>query len=159
LYIYGSNQLINFIKTRFGFTLLSLIEFDQWIKNQQVGRTIRFVQQHHTWKPSYQNFNGNNHFEIQNGMKNTHVGNNGWMDIGQHFTIFPDGLICTGRGLENSPACIYMNNLSAMCIENVGNFDDGGDIMTQAQADAIVQITASLCKRFNPTCLKKYDFG
>lgn len=137
------------MKTRFGFTLMLPAEFNQWIKNQQVGRTVRVIQQHHTWKPSYQNFDGQNHFEIQNGMKNTHIGNNGWIDIGQHFTIFPDGQICTGRGLENSPAGIYMNNANAICIENLGNFDEGGDNMTHPQADAIVDVTASLCKRFN----------
>ena len=62
-------------------------------------------------------------------MKAYHVTYNGWNDIGQHFTIFPDGLILTGRSLEKSPACIYGQNANAICIENLGNFDLGGDQM------------------------------
>jgi hypothetical protein len=66
-------------------------------------------------------------------MKNHHVNNNGWADIGQHFSIFPDGKICTGRNLESTPACIYGRNANAICIENVGYFDTGKDTMTTAQ--------------------------
>lgn len=136
------------METKFGFTRMTPVEFNTWIVNQSVARTIRVVQQHHTWSPSYSLFTGSNHFELQRGMKNSHVGERGWADIGQHFTIFPDGMIVTGRKLESAPACIGGNNSGAICIENLGNFDTGKDAMTQAQKDAIVGVTAALCKRF-----------
>ncbi len=135
--------------TKFGFTLMTVSEFETWIKQQNVARTIEYIQQHHTWSPEYIHFNGNNHFAKQRGMKNSHVNDNGWSDIGQHFTIFPDGKVATGRSLERSPACIKGNNRDAICIENLGNFDIGKDEMNQEQKDSIIRVTASLCKRYN----------
>jgi N-acetylmuramoyl-L-alanine amidase/Bacterial SH3 domain len=134
--------------TQFGFTKITIAEFEQWLLQQRIARTILFVQQHHTFSPSYALFN-NNHFELQQGMKNFHVNHNGWADIGQHFTTFPDGVIVTGRNLELSPACITGNNANAMCIENLGNFDSGKDVMTPAQKETIIRMTAAMCKRYN----------
>lgn len=94
------------MQTRHGFTLLSLQEFEHWLTQQRVGRTVLTLQQHHTWSPSYRQFSGANHFELQQGMKYHHVTNNGWADIGQHFTSFPDGSIAdrpiarTGAGVH-----------------------------------------------------------
>ncbi len=137
------------METKFGFTLMTASEFETWINQQDVARTVLFLQEHHTFSPSYQHFNGSNHFKLQRGMKNHHVHNNGWSDIGQHFTIFPDGKVATGRSLERSPACIRGNNNHAICIENVGFFDTGEDDMTPEQQDSIVRISAAICKRFN----------
>lgn len=133
---------------RNGFTLMTLAEFDQWLQSQRVGRTILRIQQHHTYNPSYSGFSGSNHFALQVGMRNYHVHHNGWADIGQHFTSFPDGTIMTGRSLERSPACIVGANANAICIEHLGNFDTGGDAMTNAHRTTIVEMTALLCKRF-----------
>lgn len=135
--------------TRFGFTLFTLAEFEAWIASISVARTVKFIQEHHTWSPKYAQFNSSNHFDLQKGMKNHHVTNNGWSDIGQHFTTFPDGTIMTGRPLNNSPACIYGNNASSICIENLGDFDTGKDAMTTDHAKTIVGATAALLKRFS----------
>ncbi|WP_343524527.1 SH3 domain-containing protein [Pedobacter sp.] len=135
--------------SKLGFTKLSISEFEQWIANLKVAKTILYIQQHHTWNPSYISFKNDNHFELQLAMKNYHVNNNGWMDIGQHFTTFPDGSILTGRSLEQTPACIFGFNANAICIENLGNFDLGKDTMTAAHKETIVRITAALCKKFN----------
>ncbi|MBK9335172.1 MAG: SH3 domain-containing protein [Lewinellaceae bacterium] len=137
------------MKEKFGFTLFTPAEFETWIAQWNVARTILYVQEHHTWSPNYIHFKGNNHFDIQRGMQNFHRNVNGWMDIGQHFSIFPDGMIVTGRNLEVSPACIFGFNANAICIESIGNFDAGGDPMRPEQREAIVRTTAALCKRFN----------
>lgn len=137
------------METKYGFKKLSLPEFGQWLKGLRVSRTVLTIQQHHTYIPSYILFTGNNHFERQKAMKDHHINANGWADIGQHFTIFPDGYILTGRSIEKSPACIYGQNSNAVCIENFGNFDVGGDVMTEAQAKSIIEVTASLCVKFN----------
>lgn len=128
---------------------MTIKEFETYMENLRIARTILFIQQHHTFIPSYVHFKGNNHFELQKSMKNTHINTNGWADIGQHFTIFPDGSILTGRSIEKSPACITGNNANAICIENVGNFDKGADQMTDAQRNAIISVTATLCKKFS----------
>jgi hypothetical protein len=137
--------------TKVGFTKMNISEFESWISNLRVARTILYVQEHHTWNPSYASCSPTNHFEVQQGMKTYHVSNNGWMDIGQHFTTFPDGSILTGRSLEQTPACILGFNSNAVCIENLGNFDTGKDVMTTAHKDTIVRMTAALCKKFGIT--------
>lgn len=135
--------------TKFGFTKMNLQEFEAWMKDLRIARTITRIQQHHTFSPDYSLFNGNNHFELQKGMKDYHVNHNGWMDMGQHFTIFPDGMILSGRSLELSPAGILGQNANSICIENLGNFDSNKDIMNLDQKDAIVKVAAVLCKKFN----------
>jgi SH3-like domain-containing protein len=135
--------------TKSGFTLMSIQEFETWIDALRLARTILTIQEHHTFSPAYAQFNGSNHFALQQGMKSYHVTHNGWSDIGQHFTTFPDGSIMTGRSLETSPACIVGQNAHAICIEHVGNFDKGKDAMTPAHRDTIIRITATLCSRFH----------
>jgi len=137
------------METRLGFTKMTITEFSDWIISLRVGRTILKIQHHHTFSPSYVHFNGANHFDLQKSMKNYHVVHNGWSDIGQHFTIFPDGTILTGRSLEKSPACITGQNANAICIENLGNFDLNGDFMSNEQRDAIIKLTSLLCSRFS----------
>lgn len=134
--------------TKFGFTKMNISEFESWISNLRVARTILYIQEHHTWNPSYASCTATNHFDMQQGMKTYHVSNNGWMDIGQHFTTFPDGSILTGRSLEQTPACILGFNSNAICMEHVGNFDANKDVMTQAHKDTIIRMAAALCKKF-----------
>lgn len=134
--------------TKFGFTKMDINEFETWISNLRVARTILYIQEHHTWSPGYVQCKPNNHFEMQQSMKTYHVSTHGWMDIGQHFSTFPDGSIVTGRSLENTPACIVGFNSNAICIENVGNFDVGKDVMTAAHRETIIRMAAALCKKF-----------
>ncbi len=139
------------METKFGFIKLTATEFDTYISDLKIARTVVKIQEHHTYIPSYAHFKGNNHFDMQKSMKNTHINVNGWADIGQHLSIFPDGSVLTGRSFENSPACIFGNNAHSVCIENIGNFDKDGDEMTTQQRDAIFSVTAALCKKFNLT--------
>ncbi len=134
---------------KFGFTSFTISQFENWIANISVARTVSRVQEHHTWRPNYSSFNGSNHFELQRNMKHHHVSNNGWNDIGQHFSIFPDGRILTGRPLNKSPACIYGANSRSICIESIGDFDLGKDSMNSEQSQAIIRTTAALVKRFS----------
>lgn len=122
--------------------------FKNYIDGLAVSRSIKLVQLHHTYSPSYKHFNGSNHETLQKNMKSYHVNTNGWNDIGQHFTIFPDGVILTGRSMNSNPAGIYGANTGAICIECIGNFDKGGDEMTDAQRDAIVATVRILADRF-----------
>lgn len=134
---------------RSGFTKLKIQQFEDWIASITVARTVLIIQQHHTQSPNYALFDGNNHFELQQRMKNFHVHRNGWRDIGQHFTTFPDGSILTGGSLERSPACIGRQNANSICIEHLGNFDVGRDEMSDEHRETIIRITALLCSRFS----------
>lgn len=131
------------------FKKFSIDEFEKYISEVKIARTILFIQEHHTYIPSYVHFKGKNHLALQTGMRNTHINSNGWSDIGQHFTTFPDGTIMTGRDIEKTPACIYGNNAHSICIENLGNFDSNKDEMTIQQKQTIIRMSAALCKKFN----------
>ena len=131
-----------------GFKSFNADEFKKHIDGLAMTRSIKLVQLHHTYSPSYKHFNGSNHETLQKNMKNYHVNTNGWSDLGQHFTIFPDGVIVTGRSMNSSPAGIKGANTGAVCIECLGNFDKGGDEMTEAQKNAIVAAVRILADRF-----------
>ena len=83
---------------------------------------------HHTWKPTHRSFKGDNHIAMQQSMYNHHTKTNGWSDIAQHLTLFPDGLWLTGRPFNISPASIKGWNTGALCVEMVGNFDKIGQL-------------------------------
>lgn len=133
---------------RSGFTKLKIQQFEDWIASIIIVRKVLIIQHHHTQSPSYALFDGNNHFDLQQRMKNFHIHRNGWNDIGQHFTTFPDGSILTGGSLERSPACIARQNASAICIEHLGNFDLDRDEMRDEHRETIIRMTAILCSRF-----------
>lgn len=128
--------------------LMDINEFKLWLDGQSVKRKIKVIQLHHTFSPSYKHFNGSNHLALQQNMKNYHVKTNGWNDIAQNLTIFPDGKIVLGRDLEKTPAGIYGANTNGICIECIGNFDSGGDVMTSSQQCAIVDVLRLLLKKF-----------
>jgi len=136
------------MKTKGQFILMNVTEFAEWLAAYKCTRSIKHIQQHHTYMPDYSCFRKDNHFSMLEGMKAYHV-SRGFSDIAQNITIFPDGLVAICRPLRTVPAGIIGANAYGICIENVGNFDIGRDRMTDAQKDAIVRVTALLCKKFN----------
>ncbi|MDM8173468.1 peptidoglycan recognition family protein [Olivibacter sp. 47] len=131
------------------FIKLTIEEFSQWIKPRKVTRAVSKIQLHHTYIPDYSSFNGDNHFQLQSSMRDFHKQQNGWEDIGQHLTIFPDGIILTGRDFDRDPAGIYGANSGAVAIENIGNFDVHRDTMRKEQQDTILKTVAILCHKFD----------
>jgi len=136
------------METKNGFTLFKREEFLPWLLEQKVHRVITNAQQHHTYIPGYQHFDGKNHFDRLTGMKNFHVNQNGWSDIAQNITTFPDGTIAMCRSLDSSPAGIRGANASGICIEHFGNFDIGGDEMSAEHRATIIHLNAALCLKF-----------
>jgi len=136
------------MKTKGQFVLFTPAEFAEWLSNTSFSREIWRIQNHHTLKPSYADFDGSNHFPLLIGMKKYHVDHNGWADIGQNLTTFPDGTIALCRSFEKVPACIYGANAGSICMEHLGNFDKGRDAMTAAQKETIIQLNALLCREF-----------
>lgn len=136
--------------TKGKFILLLPDEFDNWLSRVSIRRKILLIQHHHTYIPAYKHFKGNNHFEMCRSMENSHI-SRGFAEIGQNFTTFPDGKIMVCRNLEIIPAGIKGANTNGICIENIGNFDNGNDILTKEQANSIILITRSLLKKFSLT--------
>jgi hypothetical protein len=115
--------------------------------NELESNSYKLLQVHHTWKPDHSDFTGDNHMALQEGMKNYHVNNNGWADIAQHITIFPDGKIVTGRDFSKDPVGIIGNNKKAFMFEMVGNFDKGKDVLKGRQLKTMLHIINYFIKR------------
>lgn len=130
------------------FLLFDIDEFDNWLSSISISRQIKLIQNHHTWNPSYADFHGNNHFNLLNGMEAAHI-ERGFTEIAQNITIFPDGKLAVCRSLEKIPAGIKGANTSGICIENIGNFDNGHDIMSDMHKTSIIKAVAFLCKKFH----------
>jgi LysM repeat protein len=128
------------------YILMSREEFRDWLFNNKFNRKISIIQQHHTWLPSYKNFNGSNHFQMLKGMESYHIKKMGWKNIAQNITTFPDGKVAVSRPLDIAPEGTIgiKANSVGLTIENVGNFDIGHDVMTKEQKETIVYITALL---------------
>ncbi len=137
------------METKHGFHLMEMVEFADWLNACQVNRVIQLIQNHHTYLPDYNHFNGRNHFDRLLSMKNYHMVNNGWSNIAQTFTTFPDGRIAVCRPLNEVPVGIKGHNSKAICIEHFGNFDAGKDVMSPEHAETIIQLNALLCLRFS----------
>ena len=129
------------------FILLEIAELGDWLKNFNQTRPISHIQQHHTWIPNYDSFNGNNHFRLCDSMEQAHL-KRGFSEIAQNFTTFPDGTIMICRDLNIQPAGIANANKGGICIENVGDFDDSKDQMTDEHRQTIVDLTKALLSRF-----------
>ena len=142
--------------TKYGFTKMTPAEFKTWI-HKQGNYKYTGLQVHHTWMPDYSCFykaDGKHEDELtrQYNTQQYHKKTNGWGDIAQHFTIFPNGAIVTGRKLSNTTAIgIKGWNSNKICIEIYGNFDKGKDVMTKEQKEAVITVYGELCKKFNIT--------
>src|SRR5882672_8389188 len=130
------------------FILFDLIEFKAWLNSLNVKRKILLLQNHHTFIPSYRDFDGRNHFEKLVAMQVDHL-KRGFSEIAQNLTTFPDGTVAACRSFDISPACAKGANTSGVCIEKLGNFDVGHDVMTDSQRDCIVRVNALLSQKFN----------
>jgi hypothetical protein len=129
------------------FILLEPFEFRFWLKNQLVTRSIKLIQLHHTWSPDYSLFKNDNHFQLCRSMENSHL-ERGFSEIAQNFTTFPDGRIMVCRDIKKIPAGIKGANTNGICIENVGNFDSGYDIMDLRQKNVIISMTKTLLAKY-----------
>ena len=129
------------------FLLLNQNEFSGWLTMQTVKRKITLVQQHHTYIPAYKHFDGTNHFKLCSSMEKSHI-ERGFSEIGQNFTTFPDGTIMVCRSINTNPAGIKGANSNGICIEHLGNFDIGNDLMTPTQRQTIINVTRDLLAFF-----------
>ena len=152
------------MKTSNGFTLFEKTsEIGPWLKKQAVTRKITRLQVHHMGLPSYSTWEKTDKKVFSNpyfgrtesldsyGKKTWNSKSANGKYIAQHFNVFPDGKITTGRSLNSNPIGITGWNTNAICVEIYGNFDKGQDKMTEAQKEAVITLFGELCKRFDIT--------
>ena len=148
------------MKTQNGFTLMNKNEIASYLAKQKVTRKITRLQVHHmdlpnysTWEKTDKKVFSEPHFGRTQSLND--YGRRTWnysdghgKYIAQHFNVFPDGKITTGRHLNSTPIGIMGWNTNAICIEIYGDFDKGKDVMTKAQKEAVIALYGELCKRF-----------
>ena len=150
------------MKIQNGFTLLNKNEIGSYLAKQKVTRKITRLQVHHmdlpnysTWEKTDKKVFSEPHFGRTQSLND--YGRRTWGRgasdghghyIAQHFNVFPDGKITTGRNLNSTPIGIRGWNTNAICIEIYGDFDKGKDVMTKAQKEAVIALYGELCKRF-----------
>ena len=152
------------MKTQNGFTLFEKTsEIGTWLKSQKVTRKVTKLQVHHMGLPSYSTWNNTDKKVFSNpyfgrtesldsyGKKTWNSKSANGKYQAQHFNVFPDGKITTGRSLNSNPIGITGWNTGAICVEIYGNFDKGQDTMTSAQKKAVIALFGELCKKFNLT--------
>ena len=158
------------MKTQNGFTLLETEkEFKEWLDKQHPTRKITRLQVHHMALPDYSTWNGTdkrvygNNRELGRTKALDSYGKTTWNSpdgyghyIAQHFSIFPNGKITTGRNLNSTPIGIAGWNTNAICVEIYGNFDKGCDIMTKEQKKAVIFVFALLAEKFGIPRISTY---
>ena len=152
------------MKTQNGFTLLeNKKDVKDWLAKQKVTRKITRLQVHHMDAPSYSTWEKTDkrvfaepHFGRTQSLND--YGKRTWGSgasdghghyIAQHFNVFPDGKITTGRNLNSTPIGIRGWNTNAICVEIYGKFDKGHDVMNAKQKEAVIYLYGELCKRFD----------
>ena len=125
------------MKKQYGFIRFDIIdEFETWLNKQNVKRKVNRLQVHNMYLPDYNTWNttdkrvyGDNR-ELGRTKSLDDYGKNTWNYpddnnhyIAQHFNVFPNGKITTGRDLDSTPIGIKGWNTNAICIEIYGNFD------------------------------------
>ena len=149
------------MKKKNGFVLLeSKEDVREWLNSQKVTRTINKLQVHHmdlpnysTWEKTDKKVFSEPHFgRTQSlndyGKKTWNYSDGHGKYIAQHFNVFPDGKITTGRNLNSKGIGIRGWNDGAIVVEIYGDFDKGKDVMTSAQKKAVIYLYGELCKRF-----------
>lgn len=150
------------MKTKNGFTLLeNEKDVKEWLSKQKVTRKITRLQVHmmdlpnySTWEKTDKKVFSEPHFGRTKslddyGKRTWHYSDGHGHYIAQHFNVFLDGKITTGRNLNSTPIGIRGWNTNAICIEIYGCFDKGHDKMTSAQKKAVIYLYGELCKRFD----------
>ncbi|WP_339194095.1 peptidoglycan recognition family protein [Paenibacillus sp. FSL P4-0176] len=138
------------------FLLLDIVELRSWLQKQKITRSIDRLQVHHTASPNYatrQLLNGiakQDIWKCLEGMRTYHL-SQGWSGTGQNITVTESGQIAISldRDLNKTPAGIAGSNTGAICIEIIGNFDKGGDTMTDNQKQSVIHLYACLAEKLN----------
>ena len=120
-------------------------EFKKHLDKLKITRTINRLQVHHTALPNYDNWKTDNMERRLKGMVDFHKKTFNTNDMAQQYTIFPNGMIATGRDINSTPIGIKGWNTNAICCEIYGGFDS--DKMNKDQEAAVIAFYGLWCKK------------
>lgn len=99
---------------------ISLEELRAELAGTRVTRGIREVVLHHTWSPTAAQYKGQATWE---GIRDYHVGQRGWSDIGYHYGVGPEGSVWRLRPVTRSGAHVLSRNRHTVGVVLLGNYD------------------------------------
>lgn len=130
--------------------ITSLEDFRKFLiqKKATMTRTINHLQYHCTWRPTLSGYlNSKDKEQVIRSMWVYHTQTEKWSDIGQNFTFSPDGIwVC--RDLNTTPAGILNHNYGGICVEMIGDFDKGREVMSPEYEKFIISAFAILREVF-----------
>lgn len=122
---------------------LSTDKFESWLYTQSCSREVDEIILHHTWRPTAKQYKGKSTIEA---IRDYHVNNQGWSDIGYHFLIAPNGDIWAGRHIEQAGAHTRGRNARSVGVCLIGDLDE--EDLTEEQKASLVTVLRALLKRF-----------
>lgn len=99
---------------------------------------------HHSWRPTVSQYSG---AATIRGIQRYHQVDNGWLDIGYHFLVGPDGLIFQGRP-ETAVGAHCPPNVNWVGICVIGDYDPGKDQFTSESREAVLRLMAWLSAEY-----------
>jgi hypothetical protein len=138
------------------FQELTRNDFAKLLKRFPFERRIDGVHLHHSWRPSASEYRGHATLLL---MWQTDCWRVGRSDISQHLSIGPRGEIWTGRDWNRAPCSAPGHNGNAkqgpFMISLIGNFNENGDTISEAQRDSVAEAIARVqaCFDLAPTSL------
>jgi hypothetical protein len=134
------------------FRQIARTEFAPLVERFEFSRQINAVHMHHTFRPDHSDYDPNDGHRSIVGMFLFHTQTKGWRDIAQHISIAPDGSIWLGRNWNLAPASAAGHNGNAargpFMFEIIGNFDRGRDRLEGEQRRTVVEVIATIQRRF-----------
>ena len=115
-------------------------------KSGYTAQKIEKIVLHHSWAPTQAQYKGS---ATIRGIQNYHMDdpNTGWMDIGYHFLIGPDGLIYEGRPEGAVGAhCPPNTNMVGICV--IGNYDPNADQVNAKIETSLVNLLSWLSSTY-----------
>lgn len=85
-------------------------------------------------------------------IRNWHISDKGWADIGYHYVIRRNGFIEKGRSIYRAGAHCYGHNRHSIGVCYVGGLDQNGeakDTRTDAQKRALKQLLTELAEKYH----------
>jgi hypothetical protein len=129
-----------------GWTKPAIMARDAWKarspKSSYTPQQVLKVVLHHSWQPSQVQYKG---AATIRGIQNYHMDdpNTGWIDIGYHFLIGPDGVIYQGRP-ETAVGSHAKPNTNMVGICMIGNYDPNADQLNPAMEKSLVDLLSWL---------------
>jgi len=131
------------------FVPIKVFELDDYLSTIGVKREVTHIQLHHTWRPTKRGYElAKDKEQVIRSLYHYHTRVLGWSDIGQHFTVSPDGLIWDGRDLNKNPAGIRGHNQGGVSVEMIGNFDLGQEALVEPQLGSVLHLCLVLIEKF-----------